>query len=47
VSLAHLAVGFGVTRERMRQLDHRLKGPIRNYLKQQLGDAVELGSVWA
>jgi RNA polymerase sigma-32 factor len=47
VSLAHLAVGFGVTRERTRQLEHRLKGQIRDYLKQQLGDALELGGVGA
>jgi RNA polymerase sigma-32 factor len=41
VTLSDLAVGFGVTRERTRQLEQRLKGRIRDYLRHELGDAVE------
>jgi RNA polymerase sigma-32 factor len=40
VTLAHLAADFGVTRERTRQVEKRLKGRIRDYLKQELGDAL-------
>ena len=40
-TLASLATTFGVTRERTRQLEHRLKGRIRDHLRQELGDAVE------
>ncbi len=40
-TLSHLATGFGVTRERTRQIEQRLKGRIRDYLRVELGDAVE------
>ena len=39
-TLTHLAVGFGVSRERARQLEERLKIQLRGYLRQELGDAV-------
>jgi RNA polymerase sigma-32 factor len=42
VTLVTLAARFGVTRERARQLEHRLKQRIRAHLEQELGDAVEL-----
>jgi RNA polymerase sigma-32 factor len=40
VTLETLAVCFGVTRERARQLESRLKNRIRVHLEQELGDAV-------
>jgi RNA polymerase sigma-32 factor len=40
VTLQSLAVGFGVTRERTRQLESHLKNRIRLHLEQELGDAV-------
>ena len=40
-TLGSLATRFGVTSERTRQLEHRLKGRIRDYLQHELGDAVE------
>ena len=40
-TLGSLASRFGVTSERTRQLEQRLKGRIRDYLQQELGDAVE------
>jgi len=40
VTLHQLALSFGVSRERARQLEKRLKGRLRAYLKQELGDAV-------
>ena len=40
VMLEALAGRFGVTRERVRQLEKRLKQRIRVHLEQQLGDAV-------
>ena len=40
VTLKILAVGFGVTRERTRQLESHLKNRIRVHLEQELGDAV-------
>jgi RNA polymerase sigma-32 factor len=39
-SAADLAIGFGVSPERVRQLESRLKGRLRDYLRRQLGDAV-------
>jgi RNA polymerase sigma-32 factor len=44
VTLAILAADFGVTRERTRQLEQRLKGRIRCYLKKELGDSLPLGA---
>lgn len=40
VTLQSLAVGFGVTRERTRQLESHLKNRIRVHLEQELGDSV-------
>jgi RNA polymerase sigma-32 factor len=42
ITLAALAAKFGVTRERTRQVEQRLKDRIRHYLKEELGDGVEL-----
>jgi RNA polymerase sigma-32 factor len=41
-TLSELAEKFGVTRERTRQIEQRLKDRIRRYLKEELGDGVEL-----
>jgi RNA polymerase sigma-32 factor len=43
LTLQELGDEFGVSRERVRQLEARLTGKLRDYLKQTLGDAVELG----
>ena len=43
LTLQKLGEGFGVSRERVRQLEARLAGRLREYLKAELGDAVELG----
>ena len=42
VTLLQLAAQFGVTRERVRQLEHRLKKRILGYLREELGDAFEV-----
>ena len=39
-STAHLALGFGVSSERVRQLESRLKKRLRDHLRRQMGDAV-------
>jgi len=41
VTLVELAARFGVTRERVRQLEARIKGRLRTYLRAELGDCVE------
>ena len=41
-TLSELAVKFGVTRERTRQVEQRLKARIRTYLQKELGDDFEL-----
>ncbi len=43
LTLQKLGDDFGVSRERVRQLEARLAGKLRDYLKSELGDAVELG----
>ncbi|MBM4376254.1 MAG: RNA polymerase factor sigma-32 [Deltaproteobacteria bacterium] len=43
LTLQKLGEDFGVSRERVRQLEARLAGKLREYLKSELGDAVELG----
>jgi RNA polymerase sigma-32 factor len=43
LTLQKLGDEFGVSRERVRQLEARLAGKLRDYLKQHLGDAVEFG----
>jgi RNA polymerase sigma-32 factor len=42
LTLQELGDEFGVSRERVRQLEARLTGKLRDYLKETLGDAVEL-----
>ena len=42
LTLQELGDEFGVSRERVRQLEARLTGKLRAYLKETLGDAVEL-----
>jgi len=42
LTLQELGDEFGVSRERVRQLEARLTGKLRDYLTQTLGDAVEL-----
>jgi RNA polymerase sigma-32 factor len=44
LTLQRLGDEFGVSRERVRQLEARLTGKLREYLKSELGDAVDLGS---
>ena len=41
-TLASLAETFGVSRERARQVESHLKTRIRNYLTEELGDALEM-----
>ena len=43
MTLQQLGDEFGVSRERVRQLEARLTGRLRDYLRQSLGDAVEVG----
>ena len=43
LTLQQLGDEFGVSRERVRQLEARLTGRLREYLKETLGDAVEVG----
>jgi RNA polymerase sigma-32 factor len=42
LTLVELATTFGVTRERTRQLEQRLKARLRVYLYEELGDAFEV-----
>jgi RNA polymerase sigma-32 factor len=44
LTLQELGDRFGVSRERVRQLEARLTGKLRIYLKSELGDAVEVGA---
>jgi RNA polymerase sigma-32 factor len=44
LTLQELGDVFGVSRERVRQLEARLTGKLRDYLKASLGDAVEVGT---
>jgi RNA polymerase sigma-32 factor len=43
LTLQELGDEFGVSRERVRQLEARLTGKLRDYLKKTLGDAVGVG----
>ena len=43
LTLQELGDQFGVSRERVRQLEARLTGKLRDFLKAKLGDAVEVG----
>jgi Sigma-70, region 4 len=40
--LAEIAARFGVTRERVREIEERLKQRLRRYLQATLGDAVPM-----
>ena len=42
ITLQELGDEFGVSRERVRQLEARLTGKLRVYLTEQLGDAVQV-----
>jgi RNA polymerase sigma-32 factor len=41
LTLQELGNEFGISRERVRQLEARLAGKLRTYLQEELGDAVE------
>ena len=43
LTLQELGDEFGISRERVRQLEARLTGKLREYLKEELGDAVGTG----
>jgi RNA polymerase sigma-32 factor len=42
LTLQELGDRFGISRERVRQLEQRLTGRLRDYLRQEMGDAVEV-----
>ena len=42
LTLQELGDRFGISRERVRQLEQRLTGKLREYLRQEMGDAVEV-----
>ncbi len=42
LTLQELGDRFGISRERVRQLEQRLTGRLRDYLREQMGDAVEV-----
>jgi RNA polymerase sigma-32 factor len=42
LTLQELGDRFNISRERVRQLEQRLTGRLRDYLRQEMGDAVEL-----
>jgi len=44
LTLQELGDEFGVSRERVRQLESRIAGKLRTFLKETLGDAFEVGS---
>jgi RNA polymerase sigma-32 factor len=44
-TLVQIAERFGVTRERVRQIEERLKRRLRQYLEGELGDAVQIDDV--
>src|SRR5262245_31114373 len=44
-TLVQIAERFGVTRERVRQIEERLKKRLRQYLETELGDAVQISDV--
>ena len=43
LTLQELGDRFGISRERVRQLEQRLTSRLREYLKQEMGDATEVG----
>ena len=42
LTLQELGDRFGISRERVRQLEQRLTGRLREYLRDEMGDAVEV-----
>jgi RNA polymerase sigma-32 factor len=42
LTLQELGDRFGISRERVRQLEQRLTGKLRDYLREQMGDAAEI-----
>ncbi|MGH7434151.1 MAG: sigma-70 family RNA polymerase sigma factor [Polyangiaceae bacterium] len=42
LTLQQLGDRFGISRERVRQLEQRLTGKLRDYLREEMGDAVEV-----
>ena len=42
LTLQQLGDRFGISRERVRQLEQRLTGKLREYLRDEMGDAVEV-----
>jgi RNA polymerase sigma-32 factor len=42
LTLQELGDRFGISRERVRQLEQRLTSRLREYLKQEMGDATEV-----
>ena len=43
LTLQELGDQFGISRERVRQLEVRLTGKLREFLRAELGDAVAVG----
>jgi RNA polymerase sigma-32 factor len=46
LTLKEIGDSYGVSRERARQLEKRLLGKLREYLKEEMGDAVEIAMGW-
>jgi RNA polymerase sigma-32 factor len=42
LTLQELGDRFGISRERVRQLEQRLTGKLREYLRDEMGDAVDV-----
>ena len=45
-TLQEIGERFGISRERVRQLEARLTKQLREYLQEELGDAVDAGGLW-
>ena len=45
-TLKQIGDHYGVSRERARQLEKRLLGRLREFLKAEMGDAVEIAMGW-
>ncbi|MFH2006413.1 MAG: RNA polymerase factor sigma-32, partial [bacterium] len=46
LTLKQIGDQYGVSRERARQLEKRLLGKLRDYLREEMGDAVEIAMGW-
>ncbi len=46
LTLKQIGDRYGVSRERARQLEKRLLGKLREYLREEMGDAVEIAMGW-